>query len=104
MFNRFGVGADRKFKRRAGVPVPDFDGVDPVPMRNLACRQQKVYCRRNGSVLVKGLVPKRFAVVAPFRVWLQVQEPDHVGGCHRAELRHLNSCHFAAVAAIGAAL
>ena len=29
-------------KRRAGIPMPDFDGIDPVPMRSLAAGKEKI--------------------------------------------------------------
>jgi hypothetical protein len=33
---------DFKFERRPGIPVPNLDGVDPVPVRAFAARQQKI--------------------------------------------------------------
>ena len=38
----FGRRRDFKLERRAGMPVPDFGGVDAMPMRTLAARQEKI--------------------------------------------------------------
>src|ERR1700690_3969578 len=37
-------GGDFERKRRAGVPVPDLDGIDAVPVRAFAAGEQKIDC------------------------------------------------------------
>jgi hypothetical protein len=47
-----------ELKRRAGIPVPDFGGVDAVPMRTLAVREQKINRRRCGAAVLLPAVPR----------------------------------------------
>jgi hypothetical protein len=53
---------------RAGVIVPDFDRVDPVPMRALAARQQKK--NRGGSRAAFNLprIAECFAIMPALRI------------------------------------
>jgi hypothetical protein len=44
-----GCASDIELERRSGMPVPDFCCVDPMPVRVLAARQQKVNRRRGGA-------------------------------------------------------
>ena len=69
-----------EFKRRAGVPMPDFDRIDAVPVRTLAARQQKI--DRSGCRTVTIDLPdiaKRFAEMPAFRMRFQIEQPDDVG-------------------------
>jgi hypothetical protein len=85
-------GGDLEFERRAGMPMPDFDCIDAMPMRTLATREQKIdrrgdrACRPYPTLARKrrrkrdGGVAKGFAVMPTFRMRLQIQNPDHIGG------------------------
>src|ERR1700722_1459262 len=81
-----------ELERRARVPMPDLDRVDAMPVRTLAARQQKIDRggRRTGDAdaalprergrqrerdIAKGL-----PVMPAFRMRLQIQDPDHIGG------------------------
>ena len=44
-----GRRSDLERQRRTGVPVPDFDRIDAMPVRALAARQQKIDRRRGGA-------------------------------------------------------
>src|SRR5262249_28042248 len=72
---------DFELKRRTGMPVPDFDRVDPVPVRALAARQEKIDCGRDGTGAVhRFAIPKSLPVVPAFRMRLEIQKPDDLGG------------------------
>ena len=78
---RSGHRRDFELKRRAGMPVPDFDRIDPVPMRALAARQEKIDRGRDGTSAVhRFAISKSLAVVPAFRMWLEIQKPDDLGG------------------------
>ncbi len=70
-------------KRRAGIPMPDFDRVDAMPMRALAARQQKVDRGRRRAPIVRSVgwrrIAKRLAEMPAFRMRLEIEQPDHVG-------------------------
>jgi hypothetical protein len=78
----FAVSRYGKGQRRPGVPVPDFNGIDSMPMGNFAGRQQKIDRGGNSSVTVSHRISKRFAIMAALRVRFQIQEPDDVGRSH----------------------
>src|SRR5262249_3341110 len=67
----------------APVIVPDFDRVDPVPVRALAARQQKE--NRGGSRAAFNLprVAKGFAIVPALRVRLESERAYYFGSSGR---------------------
>src|SRR5262245_14344844 len=69
---------DRERKRRACVVVPDLGRVDPMPVRTLAARQQKIDRGRGGAGACD-CVAEGFAEMPPFRVRLEREQADHVG-------------------------
>src|ERR1700677_787579 len=58
--------------------MPYFNGIDPVPMGNLAGRQQKIDCGRDRPITVSHRISKGLAIMAALRAGLQIQEPDAV--------------------------
>src|SRR5262249_43722287 len=76
------VPAHRGLKqhRSARIPVPDLDRIDAVPVRALACREQKVDRRRRGAAADAARITKRLAEMSAFRMRLQVEQADDVGG------------------------
>src|SRR5215216_6441294 len=67
-------------QRRARVPMPDLGGVDAVPARTLAARQQEINRRRSGARTIHDLgVAKGLAKVPAFRVRLQSEQPHDIG-------------------------
>jgi len=78
---RLAVLRDQQAQRAAGVIVPDFGGVDPVPMRALTARQQEIDRGRcSAAAGVSPAVAKRFAIVSALRMRLQVEARDDLGG------------------------
>src|SRR5262245_49763156 len=58
---------DFERKRRARIIVPDLGGIDPMPMRALATRQQEID-RGRGCACAFDRVAERFAKMAAFRM------------------------------------
>src|SRR5207248_2771930 len=80
---RHWAGLARRCERegRARVPVPDLDRVEAMPMRALAAREQEMdRGRRRASALDAARVAKRLAEVPAFRMRLEIEQPDDVGG------------------------
>jgi hypothetical protein len=70
---------DFQGQRVAGVIVPDLHRVDAVPVRALASREKEK--DRGGScatAAIKARVAKCLAIVAAFRVRLQIEPRDYV--------------------------
>src|SRR5580658_6002605 len=64
--------------------MPDFDRIDPVPMRAFAARQQKIdrgRCRAPALDLAR--VAKHLAEMAALRMRFQIEQPDDVA-CGKA--------------------
>ena len=78
----FFLGAvnQRQFQRRAGVVVPDLHRVDAVPMRSFAVRQQIQDRGRGRAAVDLPRIAEGFAVMAAFRMRLELKRADHVGG------------------------
>src|SRR5208282_3706279 len=76
---------DFKFERSAGMPTPDFDRVDAVPVRALAASEQKVDCGRCRAAnplptlprlrgrVGRGRIAKRLAEIAALRMRLEIK-------------------------------
>src|SRR5579864_635392 len=93
---------DFQLERRAGVPVPDLGGIDPMPVRALAARQQKIDRGRCGAgVLDLPHIAKHLAEMAALRMRFQIEQPDDVasGQAFVAQNRFFrsrisaNTCH-----------
>src|SRR5438876_7412859 len=68
-------------QRVAGVIMPDLHRIDAMPVRALAPRQQEMDCGgQRTSVGVDASVAKCLAVMPAFRMRLQVEPRDDVGG------------------------
>src|ERR1700722_595237 len=84
---------DFELKRRAGMPMPDFDRIDAVPVRAFAARQQKIdrgRCRASALDLAR--VAKHLTEMPAFRMRFQIEQPDDVaGGKAAAQNRFLRS-------------
>src|SRR6266566_3611942 len=68
-------------ERLACVIMPDLHRIDAMPVRTLAPRQQEMDCGgQRTSVGVDASVAKRLAIMPAFRVRLQLEPRDDVGG------------------------
>src|SRR6266404_1400891 len=68
-------------QRAFSVIMPDLLRVDAMPVRALAARQQEIdRGRQRASVRVEAGVAKRLAIVPAFRMRLQFEPRDDVGG------------------------
>ncbi len=83
MISSFGAVDDFELERRAGVIVPDLDGVDAVPVRALAARQQEIDRGRGGAAVDHAGIAEGLAVVAAFGMRLEIERADDVGGGER---------------------
>src|SRR6202790_1481084 len=69
---------DFKRQRRAGIPMPNLDGVDPVPVRALAAPEQKIdRGRRRARSRHLLQIAKRLAKISALRMRLEIEKPDH---------------------------
>ena len=69
------VARDRQRQRRAGMPMPDLDRIDAMPMRSLAARQQEIdRGRGRASLGVHIGIAERLAIMPAFRMRLQVEQ------------------------------
>ena len=71
---------DLEPQRAAGVVVPDLGGVDPVPVRALAARQQKIDRGRVRRGRSRACVAMRLREVTALGMRLEAQQPDDLGG------------------------
>ena len=72
---------DLQLKRAAGVIMPDLRRIDAVPMRPFMARQQEIdRGRQRTSVGAAARIAKGLAIVAAFRMRLQLKPRDDVGG------------------------
>ena len=107
--NRSGLGVgDLQHQRRAGVKMPDLGGVDAVPVRAFAARQQEIDRGRRGppapripGYARKGGIAKRLAEMAALGMRTQVEQPDDIGGFHCSQNRFLRSRISANTSAAG---
>ena len=60
-FDGCSILRDAQSERRAGVEMPDLNGINAVPVRALAALQQKVDGGRTGAAVGTGLVAKGLA-------------------------------------------
>ena len=68
-------------QRRTRVVVPDLGRIDAMPVRSLALRQQEIDRGGSGAaVRIGARVAKRLAEMPAFRMRLQIEQADHVGG------------------------
>src|ERR1700678_327640 len=83
-FTGAGCRSDVQSQRRAGMPVPDFRRVDPVPVGAFAAREQKEDRRRGGTIARhRRVVAERLAEMTALRMRPEIEQPDHVGGGKR---------------------
>jgi hypothetical protein len=72
---------DLEQQRRARIVVPDLGCIDPMPVRALVARQQKIDRRRRRAAARYGaVVTKRFAKMPALRMRLECKQVDHVSG------------------------
>jgi hypothetical protein len=75
------VCCDFKFERRAGVKVPDFGGIDAVPLRAFPAREQKINRGRRGTAAIDlAYIAEDLAEMSTLRMRLQIQQSDDLGG------------------------
>ena len=78
---------DLKKQRAAGVIMPDLDSIDAMPMGPLIARQQEIdRSRARTSIGVAARVTKRFAIMAAFRMRLEAEPGDEIGGGDHQDL------------------
>ncbi len=70
---RPGCRRDLERERRAGIPMPDFDRVDAVPVRALAAGEQKIDRGRGGAAGDLPRVAKRLAEMPAFRMRRKIE-------------------------------
>jgi hypothetical protein len=70
-----------KLERRAGVPVPDFERVDPMPVRVLAASEQEVDDGRCRALSFHfSQIAESLAKIPALGMRLKIEEPDHIAG------------------------
>jgi hypothetical protein len=70
-----------ELERRAGVPVPDFERVDAMPVRVLAAGKQEVDDgRRRALSFHFSHIAEGLAKMPALGMRLKIEEPDHVAG------------------------
>ncbi len=72
------LGGDFERKRRAGVPMPDLDRIDAVPVRALAASEQKIDRGRSSAAVALPARRESFAEMPALRMRLKVEQPDHI--------------------------
>src|SRR5690349_4376157 len=61
--------------------MPNLHGIDAMPVRTLAARQQEIdRGRSRAPISVHAFVAKRLAIMAAFRMRLQAKPRDDLGG------------------------
>jgi len=76
-----GIVRNLELKRRAGMIVPGLGRIDPVPVRALAARQQKIDRGRCRAPAFDGpRVTKRLAEMPALGMRLEIEQADHLGG------------------------
>jgi hypothetical protein len=68
--------------------VPDLDRVDAVPVRALTAREQEIDGGGEDPSIDRARVAERLAIVPTFRMRLERQQADHVGGAQGRHERH----------------
>ena len=72
--------SDLEHERGTGMVVPDLDGIDLVPMRALAAREQEIDRGRCRSAIVqRSSIPEGLAKMSAFGMRQQFQQTDHFG-------------------------
>ncbi len=74
---------DLKHQWRAGITMPDFGGINAMPVRALAARQQKIDRGRSGAAVDLPRIAERLAEMTAFRMRLELEQPDDVAGAER---------------------
>jgi hypothetical protein len=74
--NRRTLQSDAKRQRRTSIEMPDLDRIDAMPVRSLACLQEKVDRGRVRSAIRAWFVSKHLAKVPALRMRLKTQEAD----------------------------
>jgi hypothetical protein len=70
---------DLKHEGGARIPVPDFRGIEAVPVRALAARQQIIHRARSGATaLSRAIIPERLAEMPALGVRPKFEKPDHM--------------------------
>src|SRR5262249_53739031 len=90
-----------ELERAAGVIVPDFGGVDAVPVRALATRQQEIDRGRMRAAVRAG-VAVRFHEVAALGMRLEAEQADDLGRVARHQNLFFRVLISANTAAAGA--
>src|SRR5512147_2143465 len=80
---------NRQGERAAGVVVPDLGGIDAMPVRALAARQQEVdRGRRRAAIAAISRIAKRLAKMATLRMRLEIEPRDDLGGTQARRRGH----------------
>src|SRR4029079_8061819 len=68
------VASDLQRQRCARIIVPDLHGIDAMPVRALAARQQEIdRVRSRAAVGVRVWIAKRLAIMPALRMWLEAE-------------------------------
>src|SRR5208283_1939441 len=76
----FGAVHHFELERCAGVIMPDLDGIDAMPVRAFAARQQEIDRGGGGAAVDHARVAERLAVVAALGVRRERERTDDIGG------------------------
>jgi hypothetical protein len=60
--------------------MPRLNRINPMPVRALAARQQKINRRRSSATVNGAAIAKRLAEMPPFRMRFQIKQPDDFAG------------------------
>src|SRR5262249_38766695 len=75
------AGGDLEPQRRAGVIMPDLDGIDLVPMGALAMREQEIDRGRSRTRAAhRSRVAEGLAIVSALGMRLELEQSNHLGG------------------------
>jgi hypothetical protein len=66
-------------QRAAGMEVPDLDGIDPMPVRALAAREQEIDRGRKRASVDRAGMAEGFAKMAALRMRLEIEQTNYVG-------------------------
>ena len=65
---------DLERQRGASMEVPDLNGIDPMPMRALAAREQEIDRRRSGAPIDAAAIAKGLAKMPTLRMRLEIEQ------------------------------
>src|SRR4029078_11051355 len=82
------IVSDLQRQRASRVIVPDLDGVDAVPVRTLAARQQEMdRGRPRPAICVCAGIAKRLLIMRALRMRLQIEPRDDLGSAYVGRIR-----------------